>query len=145
MFNIKVESIVEKDIGRVFDAITDHVNYKNFPGIDKSILVEEGKTEQNGEGALRVITAGLFQLTERITLFERPTRMHYHIKASSPIAMRHDKGEITLTPAGDNTHVSWVSEGHMKVPILGSLVIDRIIEMKITKSFQLILDAIEQA
>jgi len=144
MFRIKVEHIVEKEIEHVFDVITDHVNYKNFPGIDKSILLEEGVSERNGEGALRIIGAGLFELKERITHFERPSKMHYQIEASSPIAMRHDKGEITLEPVGDNTRVLWVSEGHMNVPLIGNLLLDKIIEMKITKSFQHILNAIER-
>jgi len=144
MFNIKVEQIVEKDIETVFNAITDHENYKNFPGIDKSILLEEGTSERNGEGAFRRITAGFFELEERITCFERPSKMYYHIESAKPIPMRHDKGEIILTSVGDKTRVLWVSEGHMKVPILGNLLLDKIIEMKITKSFQLILDDIEQ-
>lgn len=142
MFRIKVECVLDKKINAVFDAITDHANYKLFPGIDDSILVEEGSTEKNGEGALRIISAKPFKLTERITHFEKPFCMKYHIEATSPISMRHDKGEITLQASEDKTKVVWISEGHMQVPILGS-ILDKAIEFKIAKSFRAILKHIE--
>ncbi len=142
MFRIKVECVLDKSIDKVFDAITDHANYKLFPGIDDSILVEEGNSEKNGEGALRIISAKPFELTERITHFEKPSLMKYHIEASSPISMRHDKGEITLQAMANKTKVVWVSEGHMDVPILGS-VLDKVIEIKIARAFRAILKHIE--
>ena len=142
MFRIKLECILDKAIDEVFDAITDHANYKQFPGIDGSILVKEGKHEKNGTGALRIISASPFKLTERITHFEKPSCMKYHIETSSPISMRHDKGEITLEVVDDKTKVIWISEGHMEIPIIGS-VFDKAIEFKISKAFHAILKYIE--
>ena len=143
MFRIKVECVLNKSIDKVFDAITDHGNYKKFPGIDDSILVEKGKSERNGEGALRIISAKPFQLTERIIHFEKPFCMKYHIEASSPIRMRHDKGEVTMQAVGDKTKVLWISEGHMDIPIVGH-VFDKVVELKISRAFRAILKHIEE-
>jgi len=142
MFRIRVECVIDKSVEEVFDAITDHANYKQFPGINDSTLVEEGKREKNGEGALRVIVAGPFTFTERITRFERPSNMNYHIEATSPIPMRHEKGEITMEPIDGKTKVLWLSEGHMNVPMVGS-VLDKVIEFKISRAFRAILNHIE--
>ncbi len=76
MFRIHVERLLNTDINTVFEAIADHARYDRFPGVSKSVLVEEGKEEKNGMGALRIIGAGRLELSERITKFERPNRMH---------------------------------------------------------------------
>ena len=142
MFRISVERVLDKSVEEVFDAITDHANYKKFPGINDSILLEEGKQEKNGEGALRKIVSGPFKFTERITRFDKPTNMNYHIEAMSPIPVRHDKGEITIQPIDDKTKVVWVSEGHMNVPIIGS-ILDKVVESKLSKAFGAMLKYIE--
>lgn len=142
MFRIRVERVLDKNVEEVFDAITDHANYKRFPGISDSVLLEEGKEEKNGEGALRKIVSGSFKFTERITRFEKTTNMNYHIEAMSPIPVRHDKGEITIQSVDGKTKVLWVSEGHMNVPIIGS-ILDKIVESKLSKAFGAILKYIE--
>ncbi|MDO3720650.1 SRPBCC family protein [Marinobacter sp. chi1] len=143
MFHIHVEQVVAKDIDTVFEAISDHARYDRFPGVGKSVLVEEGKDERNGTGALRIIGAGQLELTERITRFQRPNRMDYRIEKSSPLPVQHTKGEIVLQPEGDQTRVTWISEGHVKVPLLGR-VMDRVAERSFTKAFRSLLKAIER-
>ena len=144
MFRIHVERVLGKDVGTVFEAIADHARYDRFPGVSKSLLVEEGKDEKNGTGALRVIGAGRLELTERITQFERPNRMHYRIEESSPFAVKHTKGEIVLKPEGEQTRVTWISEGHVQVPLplLGRMM-DRLAERSFSKAFSSLLKAIE--
>lgn len=143
MFRIQVERTLAKDIDSVFEAISDHANYHRFPGVDKSVLVETGTEEQNGAGALRIIGAGPLELTERITKFERPTLMHYRIEKSRPFAVDHTRGEIKLTAAGDSTRVTWISEGRVKVPLVGR-VLDGVAERSFTRAFNSLLKAIER-
>ena len=143
MFRIHVERVLGKDIGKVFEAITDHARYDRFPGVSKSLLIEEGKDEKNGTGALRVIGAGRLELTERITRFERPNRMDYRIEKSSPFLVQHTKGEIVLKPEGEQTRVIWISEGSVKVPLLGRMM-DRMAERSFSKAFSSLLKAIER-
>ncbi|MEM9090095.1 MAG: SRPBCC family protein [Cyanobacteria bacterium P01_F01_bin.53] len=144
MFKIRVNCVIDKSAEKVFEAITDHANYNKFPGIDKSVLVEEGTTVKNGEGALRVISAGIFEFRERIISYEKSSKMAYHIEETNPIPMRHDKGEIRLEPVADKTRVLWLSEGHMNVPLLGS-VLDKLVEFQASRVFRIILNHIEES
>ena len=141
MFRIRVERLIPKDIETVFDAITDHAGYERYPVVAKSALLEEGGADRNGEGALRYVHAGGIHFYERITAFERPTRMGYQIVDSKPFPIRHDLGEITLSPEGVGTRVVWRSEGHIAVPVLGGLM-DRLAETRATKSFARLLESI---
>ena len=143
MFRIHVERVLGMDIDTVFEAIADHARYDRFPGVSKSLLVEEGKDEKNGTGALRVIGAGKLELTERITRFERPNRMDYRIEKSSPFRVQHTKGEIFLKPEGEQTRVIWISEGSVKVPLIGRMM-DRMAERSFSRAFSSLLKAIER-
>ncbi len=91
MVKIRVEYMLDKPIDVVFDAITDHANYKRFAGFTDSKLLEPGHDEPNGVGALRLLVAGRMRFQERITRFERPTRMHYRIEELSPLPLRHGR------------------------------------------------------
>ena len=143
MFHIHVERTIAKDINTVFEALSDHGAYDQFPGVDKSVLVEQGHSEKNGKGALRIIGAGALELHERITEFERPYRMHYLIEKSRPFALDHRRGEITLQKAGEQTRVIWISSGHIKVPLAGH-VLDRLAQKQFTKAFNSLLKAIDR-
>ncbi len=126
MFRIHVERVLGKGIDTVFEAITDHARYDRFPGVSKSVLVEEGKDEKNGTGALRVIGAGRLELTK-----------------SSPFRVQHTKGEIVLKPEGEQTRVIWISEGFVKVPLLGRMM-DRMAERNFSRAFSSLLKAMER-
>ncbi len=75
MFDIRIERVIDKPIDRVFETLADHDNYDSFRGVKESRLLEQGQTEKNGLGALRLIDLGSVRFEERITQFERPTRL----------------------------------------------------------------------
>jgi len=141
MFHIHVERVIDKDPEAVFEALTDHASYDQFSGVDKSILVEHGHQEKNGEGALRIIGAGPLELHERITEFKRPVKMHYRIEKSSPFPVDHRRGEITLHREGDGTRVIWISTGHITIPLAGHLM-DKLAQKQFSKAFDSVLKAI---
>jgi uncharacterized protein YndB with AHSA1/START domain len=143
MFKIKVERIVKASIDKVFEAISDHVNYALFPPVGISKLLHEGDNERNGKGALRTVETGAFKVWERITAFERPTHMQYKIEQSKPVNIDHDKGIIDLKDLGDGTtHVTWVSEGRITVPLIGRFL-DNKMQKQGTGAFHSILKSIE--
>ena len=142
MFRIRVERLLDKPIDAVFNILSDHEGYKRFPGVSGAELLEEGRDEKNGEGALRKLSSDKKFFVERITHFERPTRMDYCVESTKPLPMRHDRGEITLSAAGDSTRVIWISEGHAMVPILGTLFFDRMIEKQGSAAFGAMLERI---
>lgn len=143
MFKIKVERIVKKPINEVFEALSDHASYGLFKAVGTAKLLTEGDEERNGVGALRTVQTGAFKVWERITAFERPTHMQYQIEKSKPIKMQHNKGMIDLKDLGDGTtHVTWVSEGRIVVPLIG-WALDRKMQKQGTKVFNSMLKSLE--
>lgn len=144
MIDIRVEKLLSKPIDQVFEAITDHANYKDFPPIDGSTLKVHGHKTKNGKGALREIVSKPFTLIERITDYEKPSKMFYKIEKTTPVNMRHDKGEITLEDVAGKTKVVWVSQGKIEIPLLG-LVLDKAIQFNASRAFNKILEHIDRA
>lgn len=143
MFKIKVERIVKKPINEVFEALSDHASYGLFKAVGTAKLLTEGDEERNGVGALRTVQTGAFKVWERIKVFERPTHMQYQIEKSRPIKMQHNKGIIDLKDLGDGTtHVTWVSEGRIVVPLIG-WALDRKMQKQGTKVFNSMLKSLE--
>ena len=143
MFKIKVERIVKAPIEDVFEAISDHASYALYPSISIAELLHEGDEERNGKGALRTVEAGFFKVWERITEFKRPVHMQYKIEQAKPIKMDHYKGIIDLKDLGDGTtHVTWISEGKMAVPLIGRFF-DSKMQKQGTSVFHSMLKSIE--
>lgn len=143
MFRIRVERLIGKDIDTVFDVLSNHGNYRQFAGIERSVLLEPGRTEENGEGALRCLGSGPVEFHERITRFERPTRFDYLIERSRPLPFKHEKGTLVFVPEGESTRVVWTSEGHIDIPLLGKLLFDRLVERRGTRLFGRVLKLVD--
>jgi len=143
MFNIRVERIVKKHINDVFEMLAAHEDYGQFSGIKSARLLERGKAERNGEGALREVDLGVLVFQERITNFERPYQIDYSIESSKPLPIRHDLGEIRLSEEGEFTRVVWASKGHIQIPLLGSLLFDKLFNKQGAAGFNSVLKSIE--
>jgi uncharacterized protein YndB with AHSA1/START domain len=143
MFKIKVERIVKAPIDKVFDAISDHANYALYPSVGIAHLLNEGDGERNGKGALRTVETGVFKVWERITAFQRPIHMQYKIERSKPFKIDHYEGIIDLKDLADGTtHVTWVSEGKIAVPLIGRFL-DNKMQKQGTAVFHSMLKSIE--
>jgi hypothetical protein len=144
MFRIKVEKLINKPALEVFNFLADHESYSKFPGVEKSELIEQGTNEKNGLDALRRVVIGGITLEERITIFEKPNKLGYLIEKSSPLPFLHDLGEILLLEEGTQTHVTWISEGHINIPIIGNLIFDKIINKQGAAGFNKVLEWIDR-
>jgi uncharacterized protein YndB with AHSA1/START domain len=144
MFDIHVERVIDKDINAVFELLADHGGYSQFSGIKMAKLLEPGKTEKNGLGALRHIDLGSVKFDERITCFERPNRLDYKIEASSPLPFKHEIGTITLQEVNGGTKVIWISKGTITIPILGKFLFDKKFERQGTIGFGSLLKQISK-
>ncbi len=142
MLTTTVKHTIAAPVSEVFDRISDHAAYRQFPGIRASRLLREGRNEKNGLGAIREIEAGRARFVEEITAFERPWRMDYRILESRP-AIEHAGGSIRLeeTPAG--TAVTWTSTYRLKAPLVGGLM-TRIAAPNVERMFLAILKAIAE-
>ena len=105
MQTITVRHTIRAPIEKVFDAISDHANYKQFPGVSDSRLIKLGSPSKNGVGAVRWVKSGLANFNEEITRYERPTRMDYFITRSFP-PLRHQGGTVRLEKTPDGTLVT---------------------------------------
>jgi uncharacterized protein YndB with AHSA1/START domain len=143
MFSISVERIIDKPIAEVFQILSEHANYAQFKGVDKSSLIKKGHSEINGLGAVREIQAGGATLHEEIVAFERPYLLGYKIIYSKPLPYLHELGEVKLTEVEGKTHVHWRSRGHINIPLLGKWYFDKQIEKGGQRAFGSILKFID--
>ncbi|WP_334014974.1 SRPBCC family protein [Alteromonas sp. S167] len=143
MFSIHVERTINKPIQQVFAALSDHANYSQFKGVDESNLLSEGNTEKNGLGAVREIIAGGANLHEEIVAYEPPYKLGYKVIKSKPLPYDHRLGEITLEERDGKTHVTWRSQGHITIFLLGTLYFDKQIQKHGARAFGSILKHID--
>ncbi|WDT85117.1 SRPBCC family protein [Alteromonas sp. 009811495] len=143
MFSIHVERTINKPIAEVFAILSDHANYAQFKGVDKSTLLIDGKHEKNGLGAVREIVAGGANLHEEIVAFDPPYKLGYKVIKSKPLPYDHELGEITLEERGNKTHVTWRSVGHISIFLLGSLYFDKQVQNVGSRAFGSILKHID--
>lgn len=143
MFNVKVEKVLKKDITEVFELLAQHDNYSRFKDVSESKLLVKGQDEKNGLGALRMLNFGAIKVHERITHFERPVRLDYLVEKSSPLPIKHQLGSITLEAIDNGTKVTWISKGHIAVPVLGSWLSKKF-EKQVHIGLSSILKQIEQ-
>jgi uncharacterized protein YndB with AHSA1/START domain len=141
---IKVEYVLNKPPEEVFALISAHERYKEFANFDDSVLLEEGDTERNGLGALRRLSSGRLWFQERITCFERPKKMCYHVEDNSIFPLKHEIGEITIEPIDGKSRVTWVSHARVEVPLLGPFLARRM-ESSSGEAFLSILKGIDSA
>lgn len=121
MRTVLVKRTIKAPIEKVFELISDHANYKDFPGVKDSELVKKGKPHKNGVGAVRTIDTGSVWFEEKITAFERPVRMDYLITKARP-PMEHQGGSVRLEATADGTAVTWTTTLRIKIPIIGGLL-----------------------
>ena len=143
MFSIHVERTINKPIEEAFAILSDHANYAQFKAIEQSNLLIKGKHETNGLGAVREIISGGSNLHEEIVAYEPPYKLGYKVVKSKPLPYNHQLGEITLKDKDGKTHVTWRSQGHITIFLLGSLYFDKQIQSVGSRAFGSILKQID--
>ena len=143
MFSIHEERTINKPIEEVFAILSDHANYAQFKAIEQSNLLIKGKHEINGLGAVREIISGGSNLHEEIVAYEPPYKLGYKVVKSKPLPYNHQLGEITLKDKDGKTHVTWRSQGHITIFLLGSLYFDKQIQSVGSRAFGSILKQID--
>jgi uncharacterized protein YndB with AHSA1/START domain len=142
MRTITVKHIIKAPPEKVFDLLADHANYKQFPGISNSRLLQPGKRDKNGIGAVRQIDVGRARFVELITRYKRPTRLDYRIVKSFP-PVKHQGGSITLETVAEGTAVTWSSTIQLKLPVVGGLLTP-LLTAQLSKGFLHTLKAVEK-
>jgi uncharacterized protein YndB with AHSA1/START domain len=142
MKTITVTRVIPAPIEKVFDVLSDHANYKSFPGVKDSRLLKEGKPDRNGLGAVRRIETPGVWFEETITAYERPRRFDYLITACK-LPLEHEGGSLRFETIGGGTLVTWTSTLRLKVPVIGGLL-TRLAAGKLGAAFGSMLKQTEQ-
>lgn len=121
MKTITVRRTIPAPINDVFALLSDHAGYSAFEGIKDARLLEQGKNDPNGLGAVRRIDLGAVWFEEEITAFDPPRRMDYRILRSRP-PIEHELGSIRLEETGEGTEVIWTSTFRIRIPLIGNLI-----------------------
>ena len=115
---VTATATVAKPVDHVWAVLSDHEGMTGWgPGLTVT-LVEEGRPERNGLGAVRRIDAPgpAPSIVEEVVVFDAPNRFGYRAKAGVPF--KNYSGLVTLTPAGAGTKVDYAITIDPRVPAL---------------------------
>jgi hypothetical protein len=139
MHKVHVNQVYECDLATVFNAISDHESFLSGGGL-KCILLEEGKHNRNGDGAVRKVISKKLTFIESIFEFEKNMRYCYLIQSTEPsYPLKHKKGWLDFTEKDGRTRVDWHSHFEITIPIIGG-VIGWFVGKQLAKVFQTRLD-----
>lgn len=106
MVNLHVERTIAASPDRVFDWLADPANLTAAALAFKAGFAKSSSPP--GVGAVREVTGLGIWFREEITAYDVPRSYSYRIVRSFP-AFDHEGGTMTFSPAGEGTHVDWVS------------------------------------
>lgn len=134
---VEVKETVDVPRSALFEVLTDHAHYDRFPGISGSELIQTGRDDKNGTGAVRRIRLGPTVLDEEIIAFEAPHTFSYRIVRIRPVpVVNHKIGSLTFTEVTpERTEVLWTSEFEVGVPVLGKVIGKQLVQ-KFTRGFR---------
>jgi uncharacterized membrane protein len=121
MQTIDVSTHIHAPIEKVWEFWANHEGYTVLKGVSKAELLEEGREERNGAGAVRVERVLLVTFIEDIVTFDAPNRLEYRVKKST-IPIRHEIGTMDFTTCGSATDVHWVTRYEVAIPLIGWLL-----------------------
>jgi carbon monoxide dehydrogenase subunit G len=107
---------------RVWAVLSDHEGMSAWaPGV-KAKLVRPGDIERNGVGARRRVRALplLPAFVEEVTTFEPDRRLSYRGIAGIPF--RNYVGDVQLSPAGADTHISYTVRADNRIPAVAAVL-----------------------
>ena len=106
MVEVRVERTIGVSVERVFDWLANPMSLTAAPLLQRVVWAKD--SPPLGVGAVRVAAGIGLWIREEITAYDPPRSYSYRILRSFPV-FEHEGGTLTLTPAGDGTHVDWVS------------------------------------
>ncbi len=106
MIEVEVRRTFAAPIERVWQRYTDHASWTAWAGLGTAAVVRPGTPPPNGAGAVRRIGVAGVTVEEEVVDFEPPRRMTYRLVRGG-FPLRDHLGEVTFTPEGAGTHLTW--------------------------------------
>lgn len=122
MLTARFETDFDVPVQRVWERLIDYAGYAKIPFVQAARVVEPGKEDPAGVGALREIKIDGITFRERIVEFEPPHVLAYKITESRPITIVHDIGRMQLSETARGTHLVWETTFTVGVPVFGGLL-----------------------
>ena len=141
MVELHVERTIAASPELVFDWMVDPANLTASPLALKAGWAK-GSAEA-GAGAVREVIGVGARFREEITAYDKPHSYSYLIVRSFPV-FDHEGGTMTFTPAGNGTHVDWVSS-YTHPARAGGRVMEAVTSRMLRMSFLSILAACAKA
>ncbi len=107
-------------VAEVWPLIGEARRWKEWSFLTRSELVRPGHREPDGVGAVRRFTRFGIGSQEEVLAWDPPHHLAYTILKGYPV--RNYRADVTLTPDGSGTLISWVATFDDKIPGAGSLM-----------------------
>jgi uncharacterized protein YndB with AHSA1/START domain len=141
MVEIHLERTIAAPVDRVFDWLADPASLAAAPLALKGSWAKG--TTGPGTGAVREVIGVGTWFREELTAYDRPNSYTYLIVKAFP-PFNHEGGTLTFTPAGDGTHVDWLTN-YTHPAAAGGKVLEAVSRRMLRSSFLAILDACAKA
>lgn len=145
MVEIHLERTIAAPVEEVFDWLADPASLTAAPAVLRAKWVKDSPSPEK-TSAIRpvreVLGVGAW-FREEITAYDRPRSYSYLIVSSVP-PFQHEGGTLTFTPAGDGTHVDWLTN-YTHPARAGGKVLERLTRPLLRSSFNAILTACAKA
>jgi hypothetical protein len=153
---VDVSIDIESSIDDVFERLSDHGAYGRFPNVPAASLIQVGKTDKNGEGAVREVTLKAFgflpiEFVEEIPVYQRPHVFEYRVKSARynlglftlDAGIIHHLGRVSFSEKNGKTTVHWVSKFEMTWPLL-KYITAMALELEGTRLFRGVLEYVKK-
>ncbi len=108
-------------VDAVWPLIGEARRWKEWTFLDRSDLVERGDPAPDGVGAVRRFTRFGIGSLERVVAWDPPRHLGYTIVKGFPV--RNYRADVTCTPDGAGTLVSWQATFDPRLPGTGHLLV----------------------
>jgi uncharacterized protein YndB with AHSA1/START domain len=103
--SVEAEAVSQAAPDIVWPLVADAERYSQWGPWRASGYSSTGDPGAGGAGAVRWMQYGHTRTIERVLAADRPRRLVYTVVKGIPV--RNYRAEVTLTPAGDGTHIRW--------------------------------------
>lgn len=139
METIDVRMHFNAPVEKVWELLADHEGYTAIEEVSSAELLQEGREDRNGVGAIRKVTLKGITFVEDIVAFDPPTRLEYRVKRCT-IPIRHEIGRIDLAPGDSGTDLHWISRFELPLPLVGK-ILEPLLRRTMSQTF---ISALEQ-
>jgi uncharacterized protein YndB with AHSA1/START domain len=105
--SVEAEAVSQAAPEAVWPLVSDADRYSQWGPWRASGYLSSGDPGSGGVGAIRWMQYGHVKTVEQVLAADGPRRLVYTVVGGIPV--RNYRAEVTLTPAGDGTHIRWAA------------------------------------